>query len=278
VALATLATVAFGPQPWLVLIAMVLAFVSGWVLKFTSTTASQIAISAMLVLALGVVTPERAVSRIAETLIGASIALVVNMVVSPPIPIKPVRDAVGRLGINIASIFDDIGNVLLSPASPHVLEDIYLRARKLRFEYSEADAALVRAQESLRFNLIKGKHQPELDARAKTLLQLSILSTRVVGVARGVRDHYDPSIINESGISEIARDCILSWQNLRERLRDACLIEASVPESTITAPDLPAQARRPRQPRPSTTNWVLIGFLMENLRRIRDEVAESPTD
>jgi uncharacterized membrane protein YccC len=275
VGLASVATIIFGPQPWLVLVAMVMAFVSGWVLKFTSTTASQIAISSMLVLALGAVTPERALSRIAETLIGACIALIVNMAVSPPIPVKPAREAIGQLGLHIATIFEDIGSGLRRSTSDVVLEDIYARARSLRFEYSEVEAKLARAQEALRFNLLKGKHQPELDAQAKTLLQLSILSTRVVGVARGVRDHYDQSVIEEPGISDISMEFIRAGHDLRLRMRDAGLADDGVLAGHDVEPALTTPIELPR---PSSKNWVLVGFLMENLRRIRDEVAGTPSD
>ncbi len=60
-------------------------------------TGNQVAISAMLVLALGSSSPEYAIARIGETLIGVVIGIVVNALIVPPVLVEPARRDVGLL-------------------------------------------------------------------------------------------------------------------------------------------------------------------------------------
>lgn len=276
VAIALGASLAFGNQGWLVLLAIIVAFIAGWALKFTPGTANQIAISAMLVIAIGSATPEYSLGRIVETFIGASIAFVVNAVIVPPIDIEPSRKAIATLGSNIAEILEDIGSVLRRSTSHEVIQNIYVRARDLRPQLNRAQTTLRNAQEGLRFNVFKGKHADELAKEAALLQQLSIIVTRVIGVAHGVRDHYDDSVIAEPGIAQIAEELMRSGHDLRLLVRDAGL-----PATNQSHPDtqeLPALTEPIQLSPPSGLNWVLIGFLMENLRRIRDEITEGFED
>lgn len=270
VAIALAASLIFGTPSWLVLVAIMVAFIAGWIFKFTPGTANQIAISAMLVIAIGSATPEYAIGRIVETIIGASIAFVVNAVIVPPVAIGPSQQAIATLGANIAEVLEDIGSVLRRETSYEVLSNINTRARDLRPQLDRAQATLRSAQEGLRFNVFKGTHGKELDAQQQLLEQLAVLVTRTIGVARGVRDNYDETVIAEPGIAQIAEEFLRSGHDLRLLVRDAGL-----PATNQAHPDtqeLPALTEPIRLSPPSGFNWVLIGFLMENLRRIRDEI------
>lgn len=270
VAIALGASLIFGTPSWLVLVSIMVAFIAGWIFKFTPGTANQIAISAMLVIAIGSATPEYALGRIVETIIGATIAFIVNAVIVPPVPIGPSQQAIATLGANIAEILEDIGSVLRRETSYEVLSNIHSRARELRPQLDQAQATLRAAQESLRFNVFKGSHAAELDSQQHLLEQLAVLVTRAIGVARGVRDNYDETVIAEPGIAQIAEEFIRSGHDLRLLVRDAGL-----PATNQAHPDtqeLPALTEPIRLSPPSGFNWILIGFLMENLRRIRDEI------
>ncbi len=270
VAIALGASLIFGTPSWLVLASIMVAFIAGWIFKFTPGTANQIAISAMLVIAIGSATPEYALGRIVETIIGATIAFIVNAVIVPPVAIGPSQQAIATLGANIAEILEDIGSVLRRETSYEVLSNIHSRARELRPQLDQAQATLRAAQESLRFNVFKGSHAAELDSQQHLLEQLSVLVTRAIGVARGVRDNYDETVIAEPGIAQIAEEFIRSGHDLRLLVRDAGL-----PATNQAHPDtqeLPALTEPIRLSPPSGFNWILIGFLMENLRRIRDEI------
>jgi uncharacterized membrane protein YgaE (UPF0421/DUF939 family) len=60
-------------------LSVVCALLLTWALRATPGTANQVAISAMLVLALGTASPDYAFDRIVETALGAVIGLVVNL-------------------------------------------------------------------------------------------------------------------------------------------------------------------------------------------------------
>lgn len=276
VAIALGASLAFGSQGWLVLLAIIVSFIAGWAFKFTPGTANQIAISAMLVIAIGSATPEYALGRIVETFLGATIAFVVNAVIVPPLDIEPSRKAIATLGANIAEVLEDVGSVLRRSTSHEVIQNIYTRARELRPQLNSAQATLRNAQEGLRFNVFKGKHAQELEKEAALLQQLSIIVTRVIGVAHGVRDHYDDSVIAEPGIAQIAEELLRSGHDLRMLVRDAGL--PATKQSHPDTQELPALTEPIQLSPPSGLNWVLIGFLMENLRRIRDEITEGFED
>lgn len=270
VAIALAASLIFGTHSWLVLAAVIVSFLAGWIFKFTPGTANQIAISAMLVIAIGSATPAYAVGRIIETIIGASIAFVVNAVIVPPVATRPSQQAIAALGANIAEVLEDIGSVLRRSTSHEVLTEVNTRARKLRQQLNQAQVTLQAAQESLRFNVFKGTHAKDLDAQQRLLQQIAVLVTRTIGVARGVLDNYDETVIAEPGIAQIAEEFIRSGHDLRLLVRDAGLPATN--QAHPSTLEMPALTEPILLSPPSGFNWVLIGFLMENLRRIREEI------
>jgi uncharacterized membrane protein YccC len=224
----------------------------------------------MLVIAIGSATPEYAVGRIFETIIGAFIAFVINAVIVPPVATGPSQQAIAALGANIAEVLEDIGSVLRRSTSYEVLANVNTRARELRKQLNQAQATLQAAQESLRFNVFKGTHAQDLDAQQRLLAQLAVLVTRTIGVARGVQDNYDETVIAEPGIAQIAEEFIRSGHDLRLLVRDAGLPATN--QAHPSTLEMPALTEPIRLSPPSGLNWVLIGFLMENLRRIREEI------
>lgn len=270
VAIALGASLLFGTPSWLVLASILVAFIAGWIFKFTPGTANQIAISAMLVIAIGSATPQYALGRIVETIIGASIAFIVNAVIVPPVAVRPSQQAIASLGANIAEVLEDIGGALRRETGYEVLQNIHSRARELRPQLNQAQTTLRSAQESLRFNVFKGTYGKYLNSQQQLIEQLAVLVTRTIGVARGVRDNYDETVITESGIAQIAEEFKRSGHDLRLLVRDAGL-----PATNQAHPDmqeLPALTEPILLSPPSGLNWILIGFLMESLRRIRDEI------
>ena len=91
-----------GGSTWVILLATVVALLVAWLLKMTSATANQVAISAMLVLALGGTSPDYALDRVLETLIGAALGIVVNLVIVPPVALAPATESVAALGGELA--------------------------------------------------------------------------------------------------------------------------------------------------------------------------------
>ncbi len=269
-------SIAFGAPTWLIILIIVVALFLGWLLKFTPATSNQIAISAMLVVVIGAATPEYALNRIVETIAGVIVGLIINAVIVPPVILKPAIDATATLTDNIASLLEDIGAVLTRDTSSEVIESIYLRSRQLREELNRTRATVERARESLRFNILRGKKSRELDAYIAFVDLDAVLVTRTIGLARAVRDHYNASLTTEPAIAEIADELSSAGHDLRLRARDAQLPAVTVPHPPTS--ELPALTSPIQLKAPAGTNWVLVGFLLESLRRIRAEIIGTDED
>lgn len=276
VVVALAASMAFGAPGWLVILAISIAILLGWLFKFTPATSNQIAISAMLVIAIGAATPEYAVHRIIETMVGVIVGLIINAVIVPPVVLTPASDATAKLTDHIASVLEDMGAVLTRTTSPEVIEEIYLRSRALRAELNTARATVDRARESLRFNIRQGRKYHELESYSTFIDLDAILVTRTIGLARALRDHYDASLTTEPAIHEIADELTSAGHDLRLRARDAHLPAVTVPHPPTN--ELPALTSPIQLKAPTGVNWVLVGFFLESLRRIRAEIMGADGD
>ena len=94
VVIASILGILLGDGTWVIILATVVALFIAWALKMTPGTANQVAISALLVLALGTATPTYALDRVLETLIGAVIGILVNRRARAAGGCRPGRDAV----------------------------------------------------------------------------------------------------------------------------------------------------------------------------------------
>jgi uncharacterized membrane protein YgaE (UPF0421/DUF939 family) len=270
------ASMAFGAPGWLVILAITVAIFLGWIFKFTPATSNQIAISAMLVIAIGAATPEYALHRIAETLVGVVVGLIINAVIVPPVILTPAIEATAKLTDHIASVLEDMGAVLTRTTSQQVIEEIYLRARALRGELNTARATVDRARESLRFNIRQSRKYHELEALSAFIDLDAVLVTRTIGLARALRDHYDESLTTEPAIQEIADELGSAGHDLRMRARDAHIPAVTIPHPPTS--ELPALTSPIQLKAPAGANWILVGFYLESLRRIRAEIMGEESD
>lgn len=269
VALAFTAGLVFGSSSWVILGAIVVSLLVAWVLRLSPGSSNQIPISAMLVLAIGAQTPAYALERIVETIIGAVAGLAVNAAIVPPVLTAPARLAILRLTGAVADTFDDLAGVLARPTSPAGLSDVLSRARGLRPLHTEATEKLEAAVESLALNPRAGAHRDRLAEDKLRLERLSALVSRTIGMARAVHDngddglHADPiarAIAGELG--RAAHDIRLLSGELQSGSRST---RADSPIHTaLTAPIAVVT--------PDPQNWILLGSLLEDLRRVREEI------
>jgi uncharacterized membrane protein YccC len=268
VIVATGLSLAFGEHAWVVLVAIVAAMLIAWGLKMTPGTSNQVVISAILVLALGAASPEYSLQRIVETLIGAVICVVVNVLIVPPVAVAPARRDLGLLGGELAASLDRLASALESPQSPAQLQGLLLEARLMRPMRDAADASIADGEESLTLNPRRSAHRTEL-AELRTLLErLSPIVTQVIGMTRAFFDHYDAALADEPTVRAIA-------EQLRRAAHDVRLAVhlADVDPEPMTSA-LPALTSPLVVSPPKSGHWILIGSLMEDLRRIRDELVE----
>ncbi|UAJ81520.1 FUSC family protein [Leifsonia sp. ZF2019] len=262
--------IAFGTNSWIVLIAVVVAVLLAWVLKLTPGSANQVPISAMLVLAIGASNPEYAFARIGETIVGAVIGVIVNIAVVPPVLTAPARTAVLALGNELAATLDRLARAITSRLTPGELDALLIEARLLRPMETKAGAALTAARESLTLNPRQGKHRIMLEHDEALFARLRPIVTRAVGMTRAFHDHYDDGLVGEPTMIAIAEELSRSAHDLRLLSRD--------PDTPIVEPDtetagIPALTAPLVISTPDPRHWVLLGSLVEDLRRIHSEIA-----
>lgn len=258
-----------GQSSWVVLGTVIVSIMVAWALRLSPVSASQIPISAMLVLALGATTPGYALDRIYETFIGAGIALIVNAVVVPPVLIRPASDAVDLVAREVAETFDRIARALRTSQRPADLLELMITARLLRPMLESADKAIVQAEESLMLNPRRAKLRQALEADREMTKRLPTLVTRAIGMTRALHDHYDDSLQYEPSLQAFSRELGRAAHDLRLLTRqegDASAIPGP------PAPEVPALTSPLRIVTPHPDHWILIGSLMEDLRRVREEI------
>jgi uncharacterized membrane protein YgaE (UPF0421/DUF939 family) len=269
VVVAYLVALIFGAPSWLILVAIVISLLVGWALRFPQSSTVQIPISAMLVLSIGAHTPGYAFERIIETIIGAVIGVVVNWLIVPPVAIQPAHDAVAALGREVAAVMDRLAGVLSEPSDQKSRGLLLIEARLLRTMQAKAQSALDAADESLRFNPRRSTHRDDLATDAELLKMLGVVVNRVVGMARSLNDHFDESLPEEPTAQAISEELRRAAHDLRLVMQNAALPVEEVERLTDENPALtaPVQALVP-----SPAHWMLIGSLLEDLRRVREEI------
>jgi uncharacterized membrane protein YgaE (UPF0421/DUF939 family) len=282
VGLASVVVAVLGHQTsWVVLVAIVLAMLFAWIVRLTPTSATQVPISAMLMLVTGLVTPGYAVDRIVETVIGAVVALAVNALIAPPVLVGPAHLALGRLARDLATTLDELAGALETPTSAGELDAMLVFARKLRSErLPEATAGLRAGAESLTLNPRATRQRRILEADRALLRTLTNLVHRVVAMTRTLRDNYDEDLLHDPLVAGIAQELQRAAHDVRllvrakeERAsRGAPNDTGPLDPASPTTADLPALTAPLEVVRPDARHWILVGSLLEDLRRVREEL------
>lgn len=266
--------IVLGTGFWAIALAVVCALLLAWALRTTPGTANQVAISGMLVLALGTATPDYALDRILETAIGAVIGLVVNVAIVPPLALGPARARVAALTEDTAAGLDRLGAALVATQDADRLATLLAQARALRGTVADAEAAIAEARDSLALNPRARRLTTEVDALADDVHRLFAIVTQLIGMTRAFVDDYDDTIAGDRQVGAIAEQLHRAAHDIRlerpvgaaEVAGDASPLEAS--------PGEPPALTRPLELRTAPpAHWVLIGSLLVDLRRIHAGVA-----
>ena len=268
VILASALGLALGDGTWVALLASVLALAIAWMFRVTSATANQVAISALLVLAVGTATLGYAINRVLETILGAMIGIVVNMIVVPPVAVAPAQRAVSAMGTGLADVMDRLAEALEKPLTPAELAALLHDARQIRTQRSEVGDAIELAADTLTINPRSRNHRESLARIQDTLDQLRPVSTQTVGMIRAVVDHYDPSLTEEPVARDIAEQLRRAAHDIRALVRGTETAQPARPQPALTS-QLSING-------PSSSHWVLFGALLEDLRRIHLELTTAP--
>lgn len=254
----------FGNQPWLFIAAIPTAMAVGWLLRMTPASANQIAISALLMIALGGLQLHYGVERLVETAIGAAIGVLINALVIAPVRNSSVREAIVSLTDDAALVLEEIADGLTTPRDSAWLAQMLADARALQAERTRVHQLLRQARDSLRFNPRSRHYREALAEDDDQFQRLQPIVTQVTGMARALTDLYSPDLATDPAVAGMADEMRRAAHDLSR------LVHANALEPEVVEP--PALTAPYTIPQPSPQHWVLVGSLMEDLRRVRGRI------
>ena len=255
----------FGPQAWLFIAAILVAMCVGWLLRMTPTSTNQVAISALLMIALGGLQLDYGFERLIETAIGAAIGVGMNALVVAPVRTSPVHAAIARLTEQSAAVLRRIGDSLDTPRDRAWLAEMYAEARALQTERTRVHGLLRQARESLRLNPRSRRYRQVLADDDALFQRLQPIITQIIGMSRAVYDLYAPDLVTDPSVIGMVEEMRRAAHDLE------LLVRPDLPDAA--APSEPPALTAPYTiPQPHPEHWVLIGSLMEDLRRVRGRI------
>ncbi|WP_330177451.1 aromatic acid exporter family protein [Streptomyces sp. NBC_01498] len=245
----------------------------------------EVAISAMLVL--GVThAADTGWDRVVETVIGAVVGLLFNVVFVPPVWVGPAGDSIEDLARQMRRLMRDVGEELTTPTPVERAAARLWEARRLDHGIAEVDAALRQAEDSLRFNprvkeglLHRVVLRTGLDTLEICAVVLRVLTRTITDLARERQeeDLFAPEVGSalEELLAQVA-DAIVSFAVLvttqaseaaeaAENRLAGTLGAAAATRERVARLLLEGVQRHPRQ-------WQLHGALLSEIDRLLDEL------
>jgi uncharacterized membrane protein YgaE (UPF0421/DUF939 family) len=256
----------------------------------------EVPISAMLVLGVGASGAESVGGgRVLETLIGAAVGMLVNVVFPPAVQTRYAAQAVEKFAGEIAGVLDDAAGALVAgPVSVEQSARWLQDARRLNRHVPRVDRALAHAEESRRLNVralrtprVAAGMRAGLDALEYTSVSLRTLFRAVDDATRertGVQDDADyADLIRRTTASLLERMATVVREfggllttgpgnvQVDDQERLAGALAALRSGRTLVADLLISD------PRSRTGLWELNSALLTTVDRMLDELGPAPT-
>ncbi|MEU3460589.1 aromatic acid exporter family protein [Streptomyces sp. NPDC006733] len=245
----------------------------------------EVAISAMLVLGVSRVA-DTAWDRVVETLIGAGVGLLFNLLFAPPVWVQSAGESIEALSRRMGRLFRDMGAELAGNTPVERAAGRLHEARRLDHDIVEVDASLRQAEESLRWNprvreglLSRVVLRTGLDTLEICAVVLRVLARTLTDLAKERRDEplfpadvaaaldellRHVSIAIESFAVLITTQVSANAEEAEDELSRA-LEQSAVHRETVAHLLLDKVREHPRQ-------WQLHGALLAEIDRILDEL------
>jgi hypothetical protein len=137
---------------WSLGLVVAISLVAGRLLRLGDNL-MEVPISAMLILAVGGAgTATAAAGRVVETLVGAVVAVLVNLLIAPPLYIQPASEAIAELAQRMARFSRSLAEAVCGEWSRETALAQMAEARLLGEEVVRADRNLAQTEESARLN------------------------------------------------------------------------------------------------------------------------------
>lgn len=257
----------FGATSWLFIVAILVAISLGWLLRMSSGSTNQVAITALLMIALGGTSVHYGLERIVETLIGAAIGIAINALIVAPVKITPAREAINTLGYEASIALERVADALSEPRDNAWLTEMRLNARLLLVQREKISQLKQKAYESLQLNPRGQRYRAQLVQDDELLRKLDPIVNQVVGMTRAIYDNYDPELVDDPGVQGMTEEMRKAAHDLRRLLTPELVKYADADTKPLPALTAPYTI-----PTPNPKHWVLIGSLLEDLRRLRNRI------
>jgi hypothetical protein len=171
---------------WSLGLVVAISLVAGRLLRLGDNLL-EVPISAMLILAVGGA-GTAATGRIVETLVGAVVAVLVNLLIAPPLYVQPASQAIAELADRLARFSRSLAEAVCHEWSRETAHAQLEEARFLNVEVSRADRNLAQTEESARLNP-RGRIAREARPRLRgTLTALEHVQVALRDLARTLLD------------------------------------------------------------------------------------------
>ncbi len=268
---------------------VLVSFAIGAALRLGEKGIQQVAISAMLLVALGSSSSlHYATNRVVETIIGVTVGLVVNAVFAPPSLIVPARKAVQAHADAVAATLDRLAQALRTGITSQVAQEILDESRATDQLMRKALAAVEKTNTALMYNLWARNERPVATHLSNSLRTQERVAMQARGIIRtvdeGVRSvpsgrpaWLEPNAYGGElpaaidGIGALLRDfpaVMLATAGSAEvaEFGRQVAVAAGHRAKLGSDPDVTALVA-------ATDSWVPLGSILADLDRIRRELA-----
>jgi uncharacterized membrane protein YgaE (UPF0421/DUF939 family) len=193
---------------WSLGLIVAISLVAGRLLRLGDNL-MEVPISAMLILAVGGA-GTAATGRIVETLVGAVVAVLVNLLIAPPLYVQPASEAIAELAERMARFSRSLAEAVCGEWSREMAHAQLSEARLLTEEVIRADRNLAQTEESARLNP-RGRVAREARPRLRsTLTALERVQVELRDLARTLFDRTSlvPEDDAAAAYSPEARDAL----------------------------------------------------------------------
>ncbi|MEV0702223.1 aromatic acid exporter family protein [Saccharopolyspora sp. NPDC050389] len=295
----------FGLNAWSLTFVLLLALLVGRMFRLGGQT-SQVAVSALLVLAIGDAATGYAQERVYETLLGALVGVLVNALIAPPVHVHAARDSLAAMARKLARLLVDIGEQLSGEGvvfAPARTKELLWTARDFHHEIAEIREQLDRASESLRYNprrsvFVSPARKPApaaLLSRAKAAAEaVGHIVDQTSGIARALADvgegragaEWDSATaarVGElvtstgNGVATWARTLVADDPDAPERPcedppRQQLIRAIEQARAQLASLSQELAAHRRDADGPTTMSWLAVGSVLADLSRILAEI------
>ncbi|MET9470135.1 aromatic acid exporter family protein [Streptomyces sp. NPDC006544] len=245
----------------------------------------EVAISAMLVLGVTQVT-DTAWDRVLETVIGAVVGLLVNLLLAPPLWVGPAGTAITDLALRMSRLLDHLGEEPLGPARVEQAAARLHEARRLDNDIAQVDAALRQAEDSLRLNprvkeglLFRLVLRTGLDTLEICAVVLRVACRTLTDLAKARPDGPFFDAGTTAALQEVLRHTAIAVESFAQLITAQVSANAEEAEARLTGELAVARGHRDRladlllaSAREDPAHWQLHGALLTEIDRVLDEL------